>query len=132
LIWISPDKLKIVDPILTFIFAIIVLCTTVRVARDCIFVLMEGTPMELDHEDFEEKLKKVEGVSGIHDLHVWSLGVGKPAMSAHVYTNSDLASVLKKTTEVCRSFGILHTTIQLETTTDEENENFVNCEHNIH
>ncbi len=46
---------------------------------------MEGTPMELDHEDFEEKLKKVEGVSGLHDLHVWSLGVGKPAMSAHMF-----------------------------------------------
>ena len=124
--------MKIADPILTFVFAIIVLVTTVRVARDCIMVLMEGTPMELDLDEFESTIKRLDGVTEIHDLHVWSLGVGKPAMSAHILTDYDIGRVLKKTTEVCRKYGIYHSTIQIEITQDKEHQDYIDCQHDIH
>ena len=132
LIWISPDKLKIADPIVTFIFALIVLYTTLRVVKDCIFVLMEGTPAELDVEEFEQKLRGIEGVVEVHDLHVWSLGVGKPSMSAHIYAGRDTGSVLKKATKICRNHGIYHSTIQVETTQDKLHIDYIECAHNIH
>ena len=132
MIWISPDKMKIADPIVTFIFAIIVLFTTLRVVKDCIFVLMEGTPAELNLEEFEQMLKDVPEVVEVHDLHVWSLGVGKPSMSAHMYTDGDTGAVLKRATRICRQFGIFHSTIQVETTKDKYHEDYIECAHNIH
>ena len=68
LIWINPDKLKIADPIITFVFGIVILFTTVKIVRDCIAVLMEGTPMELKLDEFEGKIKLLEGVNEIHDF----------------------------------------------------------------
>jgi zinc transporter 2 len=132
LIWISPEKLKLADPIVTFIFAIIVFYTTLQVVKDCIFVLMEGTPAEMDIEEFEQMLHNIEGVVEVHDLHVWSLGVGKPSMSAHIYATNDTVAVLKRATKVCRSFGIYHSTIQVETTQDKKHEDYIECAHNIH
>jgi len=132
LVWINPEKMKIADPIITFIFAVIVLITTLRVVKDCIFVLMEGTPSEINLEEFEQDIATVEGVVEVHDLHVWSLGVGKPSMSAHIYTDRDTGAVLKKVTKLCRTYGIYHSTIQVETTQDKAHIDYIECAHNIH
>ena len=132
LVWINPEKLKIADPIITFIFAIIVLITTTRVVKDCIFVLMEGTPSEINLEEFEQDIASIEGVVEVHDIHVWSLGVGKPSMSAHIYTDKDTGAVLKKVTKLCRRYGIYHSTVQVETTQDKAHIDYIECAHNIH
>lgn len=132
LVWIDPVNLKIADPIITFVFAIIVFVVTLRVVKDCIFVLMEGTPAEINLEEFEDALKTVNGVVEIHDLHVWSLGIGKPSMSAHIYTNQDTGAILKRVTKVCRRYGIYHSTIQVETTQDKLHQDYIECEHDIH
>lgn len=124
--------MKIVDPLMTIIFAVIVFYTTIGVAKDCVFVLMEGTPKELKLEEFEEELKLLSGVTDVHDLHVWSLGVGMPAMSAHIFTSNEMGPVLKLTTDLCRKYGILHSTIQVEITQDKEHQDYIDCKHNIH
>jgi len=132
LVWIDPVNLKIADPLITFVFAIIVFVVTLRVVKDCIFVLMEGTPAEIDLEEFEDAIKNVAGVAEIHDLHVWSLGIGKTSMSAHIYTNQDTGAILKRVTKVCRRYGIYHSTIQVETTQDKLHQDYIECEHDIH
>ena len=43
-----------------------------------------GTPKGIDLDEIKERLGKLEGVKAIHDLHVWSLTVGTPALSAHL------------------------------------------------
>ena len=132
LIWINPDKLKIADPIITFIFGIVILFTTIKIVRDCITVLMEGTPMELKLDEFEGRIKLLEGVNEVHDLHVWSLGVGKPAMTVHIYANSDKNHLLKKVKEVCKIYGIFHSTVQVKAINEQAHENYVDCTNNIH
>ena len=71
------EKVKIIDPILTFIFALLVIWTTIKITRDCIQVLMEGLPSNFEYEEFINNLKAVQGVIEIHDVHVWSLSIGK-------------------------------------------------------
>lgn len=93
---------------------------------------MEGTPAEIDVDEFENKIKNVQGVVEVHDLHVWALGVGKPAMSAHVFAEGDSAVVLKKVTKISKSYGIFHSTIQIETTQDKSHANYIECKNNIH
>ena len=95
-------------------------------------MLMEATPGGFDVEEFERNMKKLNGVVELHDLHVWSLGEGKPAMSVHIHTDDEILEVLSKATDMCRAHGIYHSTIQVEGTKDKGNKNYINCDHNIH
>ena len=61
LIYINPEW-KLADPICTFIFSFIVVCTTVPIAKECVSVLMEGVPYELDLTSIETDLRGVSGM----------------------------------------------------------------------
>ena len=76
IIYFFPDA-SIADPICTFVFSIIVVFTTIRILKERIAVLMEGSPVEFDMEKLENDLYKIRGVVEVHDLHVWSLSIGK-------------------------------------------------------
>ena len=130
IIFFKPE-LKIVDPICTFIFAVLVVFTTIPVLKDCMIVIMEGTPVGIVIHEFEDELKEVEGIVEIHDLHIWSLSVGKPALSAHIVSNNP-GVTLREGTKLCRRYGIYHSTLQIEDHNDRHNPSFIKCKQNIH
>lgn len=84
-IYFYPSYL-IADPICTFVFSIIVCFTVTPIIKNCISVLMEGTPSEIDTEKLIEDMREASGASenGIHDFHLWSISMGKFALSAHI------------------------------------------------
>ena len=112
---------RIVDPICTFCFAIVVLCTTFPVSRDCFYVLLESTPRDLDIESLYNDLNSIEGVISVHDIHLWNISIGRPSIALHIICKSPL-DTLKIATQTCKNYGINHCTIQTETI---EN----NCKH---
>ncbi|KAL4497071.1 hypothetical protein ABPG72_002227 [Tetrahymena utriculariae] len=120
------------DPICTYIFSILVLFTTVPVCRDCIRVLMEGSPKEINIQDFKEQLQSLEFVQEIHDLHIWSLSKGKPSMTCHMFVSQNPKKVLKESTRLCRQNGIYHSTIQIEEYSQKGARGYIKCDHNIH
>jgi zinc transporter 2 len=114
-------RVRIVDPICTFCFAIIVLCTTFPVSRDCFYVLLESTPRDLDIESLYSDLSSIEGVISVHDIHLWNISIGRPSIALHIICeNPDLQ--LKIATQTCKNYGIKHCTIQTET-------ELYNCKH---
>ena len=112
---------RIVDPICTFCFAIVVLCTTFPVSRDCFYVLLESTPRDLDIESLYNELGAIEGVISVHDIHLWNISIGIPNIALHIICESP-KDTLKIATQTCKNYGIKHCTIQTET---REN----NCKH---
>ncbi len=91
--------------------------------RDAIHILLEGTPVGLDVEELITAMRGAEGVAGVHDLHVWTITSGYPALSAHVVCDHEVARdmLLARLNRLLReSYGITHTTIQLETETPPE------------
>ena len=111
----------IVDPICTFCFAIVVLCTTVPVSRDCFYVLLESTPRDLDIESLYNELSLIDGVISVHDIHLWNISIGRPSIALHIICNNP-KEILKIATQTCKNFGIKHCTIQTET-------ELYNCKH---
>ncbi|XP_067827305.1 zinc transporter 4 [Heptranchias perlo] len=75
---------KIADPICTYIFSFLVLCTTFRIMRDTSLIFLEGTPRHLDVHHIRDDLLKIEDVHSVEDLNVWSLTVGKTAAIVHL------------------------------------------------
>ena len=105
---------RILDPICTFCFAIVVLCITFPVSRDCFFVLLESTPRDLDIEALYNDLGAIKGVISVHDIHLWNISIGRPSIALHIICENP-KETLKTATQTCKDYGIKHCTIQTET-----------------
>lgn len=108
-----------IDPALSLFVAAIIVVGVFRVMRDAADVLLESVPGGVDSADLIAHVKRIGGVTGVHDLHVWSIGSGSRALSAHVRLDdrrlSEATDVLREI-DGClqKHFGITHVTIQFE------------------
>ncbi len=105
------------DPIISAGIGLFILPRTWALLKDAVGVLIEGTPADVDLPKLRESLEKVEGVAGIHDLHVWSLTSGMNAMSVHAVLadTAEHDDVLARVHEHCtENFKISHVTVQTE------------------
>ncbi|HLX30162.1 MAG TPA: cation diffusion facilitator family transporter [Casimicrobiaceae bacterium] len=73
-----------IDPLLSLLTAVLILRATWRLLSETVGVLMESVPAHLDYQEIGNALTAIHGVSGVHDLHVWQMSPGHPALSAHV------------------------------------------------
>lgn len=87
------EEYYIADPIITIVFTIVVMFTTLPIMKESIKVLMEGQPDHINYDLVRRKLEKVIGVKNVHDLHVWSLNPGYVSLSAHI-TSTEPSSTL--------------------------------------
>jgi zinc transporter 2 len=113
-IWINPDW-HIVDTICTLFFCVLVFYSTLGVLRSSISVLLEEVPPHISWKQVFEAIQGVEGVTNVHDLHIWSISHGTPTMSVHCTSLQDPQLALERIYHVCRRMGIQHATIQIQT-----------------
>jgi cobalt-zinc-cadmium efflux system protein len=96
---------------------VFILPRSLRLARAALRVLVEAAPAHLDPDAITRSLCDVPNVTGVHDLHVWTLTSGKDMLMAHlsVHKDTDTQQVLTRTREMLRErFGISHATLQVE------------------
>ncbi len=108
-----------IDSALSFGIGALILWSSVGIVRETLNILLEGTPRGMSLDEVEAAVRAIAGVSDVHDLHVWSIGSENHALSAHVKISdmqtSESDAILREINEkLGRSFGIHHTTIQLE------------------
>jgi cobalt-zinc-cadmium efflux system protein len=105
------------DGIASLLIAAIMLRAAYGLLRDSGRVFLEAAPKGVDPDEIGRTLAAREGVSEVHDLHVWEVSSGFPALSAHVLVGADtdchavrreLEALLKE------QFGLEHTTLQVE------------------
>jgi hypothetical protein len=113
-IWIHPSA-QIVDPMCTFLFSFLVLATTKGTIQMSLKVLMEATPEGVDYAAIKSEMKAIPGVTDVHDLHIWCLSQGKPALSVHIGAD-DPQTALQQAEQICRKHDISHSTIQVQET----------------
>jgi len=108
-----------IDSALSFGIGILILWSSFGIVRETLNILLEGTPRGMSVEEVESVVRAIAGVSDVHDLHVWSIGSENHALSAHVkiadMATSESDMILREINEkLGQTFGIRHTTIQLE------------------
>ena len=114
---------NIADPIFGIVIGVLILASSLRLLWKVVHVLMEGTPAHLDLHLLCQKMEELEGVTGVHDIHAWSITTGYDALSAHVTADVAVMEnpnlVLQRLRDIASSeFGIAHVTIQLEDSMD--------------
>jgi cobalt-zinc-cadmium efflux system protein len=104
------------DPIAGIVIGILILLGSWRLIKEPVDVLMEAAPEGLDVQEIGTVMCRVEGVREVHDLHVWTVTSGFPALAAHVRTDParDMDSVRHELEQLlAERFGIEHTTLQM-------------------
>jgi cobalt-zinc-cadmium efflux system protein len=107
----------VVDPIVGLLISVLVLISSWRLLKEPFDVLMEAAPADLDVDGMGAAICRVDGVRSVHDLHVWTVTAGFPALAAHVVVarGTDRDQIRQRLEmELGESFGIEHTTLQME------------------
>ena len=107
------------DPGITLLIAVLILWSSWGILKETVNLLLEGTPGSIDPNAVSDALAALEGVQGVHHLHIWALGPSRPALSCHLMVG-DIAvrttgKLLDEVTAMLRTrYGIQHATVQFE------------------
>lgn len=106
-----------VDSLASALISLLVVRAAWSLLAEALSVLMESAPSHVDVDAVRDAILAVEGVRGVHDLHVWTVGGGLVALSAHVdhADGAEAAPLLFAIRSLLHErFGLDHLTIQLE------------------
>ncbi|MFL5827785.1 MAG: cation diffusion facilitator family transporter [Thermoleophilaceae bacterium] len=104
------------DAIAGMLIGLLVLLGSWRLISEPLNVLMEGAPPGVNVNDVGEAMARVDGVREVHDLHVWTVTSGFPALAAHVIVEATHdPDIVRGQVEALLNerFGIEHTTLQV-------------------
>jgi cobalt-zinc-cadmium efflux system protein len=104
------------DALVSIAIAVLILLGSWRLLREPFDVLMEAAPAGIDVQEVGSAMCAVSGVREVHDLHVWTVTSGFPALAAHIRTdpNEDAGEVRERLEAVLQDrFGLEHTTLQV-------------------
>lgn len=108
---------RLADPIVSLVIAALIVRSAWGLLGEATAVLMEGVPAHLDAGEVRTAILGVNGVVGVHDLHIWTISSGRLAMSGHVVVEECRrgCDVVTEVAALLRTrFGIGHPTIQVE------------------
>jgi cobalt-zinc-cadmium efflux system protein len=105
------------DPVAGILIGLLVLASSWTILRESVGILLEAAPRDLDVEAVGRAMLAHPGVREVHDLHVWTITSGFPALSAHVLVDAgaDCHALRAEIEHELRvRFGLEHTTLQVE------------------
>jgi cobalt-zinc-cadmium efflux system protein len=106
----------LIDPLISIVVALIVLVASWKLLREALNMAMDGVPKSVELEKVRSYLLSLPGVTGIHDLHVWSMGTSDCALTVHLVkpggTDDGFMAGLGR--QLQEKFGIDHPTVQIE------------------
>jgi cobalt-zinc-cadmium efflux system protein len=108
-----------IDPLLSLGIGCLILWSSLGIIRETLNILLEGAPNGMSTEKIVAVIGALEGVTSVHDVHVWSLGSETHALSCHIgiadIPPSESDAILRRVNDLLAAqFHIFHTTIQFE------------------
>ena len=109
------------DALVSILIGVLILASSWSILRDATAILLEGAPKGIEVRAVGRRLAGAPGVAEVHDLHIWTITSGFPALSAHVLVGRD-EDCHQRRRELERllgeEFGIAHTTLQVDHVSD--------------
>ncbi len=114
------------DIVVGVLISLWVVPRAIKLAAASLRILTQASPVDVDVETVQADLAALPGVTGVHDLHVWTLTTGMDVATVHLTTDSDTSAVLEAARAVLETHRLPHATVQVESTT-----NGRHCEENV-
>jgi cobalt-zinc-cadmium efflux system protein len=117
-LWITFTGQVIADPVLSVIIAVLIAISAVRILRETVMILLQFTPQSVDFDAVIADMTSVNGVDGVHHVHLWSLCSEINVLDAHVYScERDVEKIEQMKREIkerLKKYRILHSTLEFE------------------
>lgn len=114
---ILTTRFYLADPLISIGLALFIIPRTWSLMKKSIHILMEGVPANISPEEVKNSILEIKGVTGVFDLHIWTITSGINAVSGHVVVidRSRSQTVLQDINAILeKKFKINHATIQIE------------------
>ncbi len=110
---------SVIDPLVGALIGGLILKGSIDVSRESATILLEGVPTQIKLQEVTQELMKVEGIKGVHDLHIWTITSGFYALTGHITIEDQMLSraeqILNRVSQVLKErFSISHITLQPE------------------
>jgi cobalt-zinc-cadmium efflux system protein len=110
------------DPVFSWLIVWMILFSGWGLLKDSILILMNATPAGIDLQDIQNALESIDGITEIHDLHVWNPSAESIALAVHITVPNQMLGKVDELAEQVRTilankFKIDHPTLQFESNT---------------
>ncbi len=106
-----------IDPAISLLIVVVIVFSTWSVFRDSFNLAMDGVPKGIDVEEVRNFILQQDGITEIHDLHIWAMSTTQVALTAHLVRDTatiDDQFLHRLSKELRSKFKIIHPTIQIE------------------
>ncbi|MER3409318.1 MAG: cation transporter [Thermoleophilia bacterium] len=108
---------QLADPAIGLLIGVLVLVSSWRLLAESVTILLEAAPAGIDAEEVGRAMASLPEVVEVHDLHIWTITPGFPALSAHVLVEprADCHAARRRLESLLvERFGLEHTTLQVD------------------
>lgn len=109
----------LIDPIMSIGVALFILVATIKNLFETLNLFLEKTPNNINIDKIKEHILEIDGVIDAHHIHVWTLDGNNNYCTLHLVTNGDFTTIKQKVKEELKEHSISHSTIELETSTED-------------
>ncbi|XP_016351588.1 zinc transporter 1-like isoform X1 [Sinocyclocheilus anshuiensis] len=126
----GPCWVLYLDPTLCIIMVLILLYTTYPLLKESALILLQTVPKQIDMHQLNARLRDLEGVLAVHELHIWQLAGSRIIATAHIkcHDPTSYMDVAKRIKDFFHNEGIHATTIQPEFVTVNSESRISLCE----
>ena len=104
----------IIDPIMSIGVAVFIFVNAIKNLKEITDIFLEKTPHNIDIPELKEHICEIEGVLGVHHIHVWSIDGHHNYATMHIVADGDAHEIKEKIREELKEHGISHVTLELE------------------
>ena len=110
--------ISIIDPLMSMGVAIFILINAVKNLKEVLDLFLEKIPNNISIEEIKEHITEVDGVLGVHHIHIWSMDGHNNYATMHIVANENSHTIKDKIREELKEHGIGHATLEIESPDD--------------
>ncbi len=107
--------ISVIDSVMSIGVACFILFNAVKNLKEVLDLFLEKTPHGIDIDEIERHVSGIDGVNGIHHIHIWSLDGQNNYATMHIVCDGYSQEIKDKVREELKEHGIKHATLELET-----------------
>ncbi len=104
----------LIDPVMSIGIAVFIIVNAIRNLKEALDIFLEKTPDGIDINELTEHLTEIDGVLGVHHIHIRSIDGNLCYATMHIVTNGEPHKIKDKVREELKEHGIIHATLELE------------------
>jgi len=106
--------IRMIDPVMSLGVALFILVNAVKNLKEVLDVFLEKAPHGIDVAELQKHITAIDGVAGVHHVHIWSIDGQNSFATMHIVTSDNTHKIKDRVKEELRKHGIGHATLELE------------------